>query len=87
MVARLVQRALLPSLPLVDGLYHQLQEDVESALSKAADILGKGGSCRDVEAILLRAVGDCSSSVLLPPCVCLHMAAQRRVRALSRCLF
>jgi hypothetical protein len=80
MVARLVQRALLPSLPLVDGSRRQSQENVEVAFSEAAETLGKGGSCRDVEAILLRAVGNCSSALLLPPCICLHVAAERRVR-------
>ena len=82
MVARIVQRALMPSLPYADGTRRQPHEDAEAALSKAADALEKGGSCRDVEAILLSGVGDCSSAVLLPPCVCLHVAAQRRVRAL-----
>ena len=79
-VARLAQRAILPALPLVDGSSRPPQENLEAALSEAAEALSKGGSCRDVEAILLRAVGDCGSALLLPPCICLHVAAGRRVR-------
>ncbi len=79
MAAHLAQRAILPSLPLVDGSRRAPQEDVEGALLAAAGVLEKGGSCREVEAILLRAGGDCSNAVLLPPCVCLHVAAGRQV--------
>ena len=79
MVAHLAQRAILPSLPLVDGSRRAPPEDVEGALWAAAGVLEKGGSCREVEAILLRAGGDCSNAVLLPMCVCLHVAAGRQV--------